>query len=422
MTSGAADIPTSRQLLVDVSVIARGDARTGIQRVVRALWLALGAACPQGYILRPVFATRDRPYRLAPADFLTSPIGNLQGDFPALEVGPGDIFLGLDLAPYLVPRYETQIAGWKRSGARIHFMIYDLLPLQVPRWFGWRARRNFRRWIGAIERQADSAICISPSVARDFARWTGRRRLFQPRPRPVPATSIRLGSDIASSAPSRGLPENYAEVLQWIAERPTILMVGTVEPRKAYDKALAAFEHLWNNGRSDVSLLIVGKPGWKTRPLQNRVQSLISGSWPLRWIDDASDEFLEMLYNACNGLFHASYAEGLGLPLLEAASHGKPLLVRDLPVFREIGLARCTYFNDDRQEPLAGALARWVGAAAPSGSGSPQSGSGALPNWQDAAGDVLRALLPDLAVVQPKCPASRGNAAPDPLPIDSVSL
>ena len=416
MTSGAASIPTSRQLLVDVSVIARGDARTGVQRVVRALWLALGQSCPQGFVLRPVFATRDRGYRLAPPDFLTSPIVNPQGDFPVVEAGPGDIFFGLDLAPYLLPRHETQIAEWKSSRAHIHFMIYDLLPLQGPRWFGWRARRNFRRWIGVIERQADSAICISPSVARDFTRWTGRRRLFGSRRRPVPATSIRLGSDIASSAPTRGLPDNHAEILQWIARQPTVLMVGTVEPRKAYDKALAAFEHLWHSGRSDPGLLIVGKPGWKTRRLQGKVQSLVAESRPLLWISDASDEFLEMLYNACDGLFHASCAEGLGLPLLEAASHGKPLLVRDLPVFREIGLAGCTYFNDDRPAQLANSLSRWVDAPAQSHSSAP------LPSWQDAASDLLRALLPDTSVVEWKCPPSQGDGRPAPLPIAFVSL
>jgi len=55
-----------KQLLVDVSVIATNDARTGIQRVVRALWDQLLKHPTAGYRLRPICATRKRGYRYAP--------------------------------------------------------------------------------------------------------------------------------------------------------------------------------------------------------------------------------------------------------------------------------------------------------------------------------------------------------------------
>ena len=52
-----------KQLLIDVSVIFRNDAKTGIQRVVRALLRQLLLAPPAGWRIRPVFAGRTHGYR-----------------------------------------------------------------------------------------------------------------------------------------------------------------------------------------------------------------------------------------------------------------------------------------------------------------------------------------------------------------------
>jgi hypothetical protein len=49
----------------------------------------------------------------------------------------------------------------------------------------------------------------------------------------------------------------------------------------------------------------------------------------------------------------ASYDEGFGLPVVEAAMHRRWTLVRDLPVFREKGLPNLRFFDDDRPDALA---------------------------------------------------------------------
>jgi hypothetical protein len=61
---------STRQLLVDVSVIYQSDARTGIQRVVRSLLVQLLAAPPAGYQVCPIFATRRQRYSHAASDFM----------------------------------------------------------------------------------------------------------------------------------------------------------------------------------------------------------------------------------------------------------------------------------------------------------------------------------------------------------------
>src|SRR3546814_2021872 len=103
------------------------------------------------------------------------------------------------------------------------------------------------------------------------------------------------------------------------------------------EQALEAFEALWLEGRGPTSpqLLIVGQAGWKTDALQQRLITHPLRDKHVRWLNDASDEYLEYLYASCAGLLVASRGEGFGLPLIEAAAHNKPVLARDLPVFRE---------------------------------------------------------------------------------------
>lgn len=333
-----------KQLLVDVSVIVFADARTGIQRVVRALLKSLIENPPIGYDVLPVFASANYSYRYAPKNF------SLRGNFnlnaasykKVVTVSGGDIFLGLDLAAHVIPKYLNQFMDWKRNGVKIHILVYDLLPVLNPEWFHSKATRNFYRWLHTIAIVADSAICISKSVQTDLKLWLVDKYAFASSTLLV--NVIPMGCDIEASSPSKGLPKNAADLLIQFKSRTTALMVGTLEPRKGHANVLDAFEHLWRNG-SDANLLIVGKPGWKTEKLQNRIVSHVKLNKNLFWLDDVSDEFLEKIYPACYGLILASEGEGFGLPLAEALRHSKPILARDLPVFREIETSQISFFK-----------------------------------------------------------------------------
>ncbi|MBL3940675.1 glycosyltransferase family 4 protein, partial [Bacteroides thetaiotaomicron] len=65
----------------------------------------------------------------------------------------------------------------------------------------------------------------------------------------------------------------------------------------------------------------------------------------LNWLQDIDDAALADLYARVDGLLFASEGEGFGLPIVEAAQHGLPLLLRDLPVFREVAGEHATYFS-----------------------------------------------------------------------------
>lgn len=365
------------RLLVDVSVIIRHDAATGIQRVVRAVWSELCRANQEGFDLVPVYASRSRGYCYASADFL---VRKRQVGAP-VGVRPGDKFLGLDLAANYLPGCIQQLDAWRNAGASIHMVVYDLLPLNRAEWFNPTTRAHFSRWFEVLRTRADQILCISDQVKRDVLDRLG--------PGPAPRVGrIYLSGDIASSRPSTGVTSEARAVLARMAKRPTVLMVGTIEPRKGYNAALDSFDLLWRRDPENApDLVIIGKAGWKTSELQQRVRGHAMHGERLHWLENVSDEALSLFYGACRGLLFASRAEGFGLPLAEAAMHGRWILARDLPVFREQSLANVTYFSGDDPDPLADRLAELVETA--NRTDPPQV---SLPSWSECLDKLLDEL------------------------------
>ena len=280
-----------------------------------------------GRNIQPVAATTRQSYRAVPWQ-ISAVDPKIH---PEMEPQAGDVFLGLDLSAHIIPRHQREMAAWKLRGLKLAFVIYDLLPLHLPQWFSAKLFRAFRRWIKSVAILADRVSCISQPVKQDFEILMQTRYGLQAGA--IPAHVFPMGGDIKASQPSAGLPESFSRTLGVIRRGKAVLMVGTIEPRKGYGQILDAFEHLWAKG-STHKLVIVGKPSWMTEGLQRRITSSPYLNGRLFWFDNASDEALQVLYKHCTGVIVASYAEGYGLPLLEAVEHGKPVLARDLAVFR----------------------------------------------------------------------------------------
>ncbi|WP_187638370.1 MULTISPECIES: glycosyltransferase family 4 protein [Paraburkholderia] len=343
-----------RQLLVDVSVTLRQDARSGIQRAVRAWLGALQAHPPAGFCVRPIFATHRHNYRYAPD--LTCSTQQLENAQPVIAE-PGDVFLGIDLVAHLLPRWQFQLLQWKAAGVQIDIVVHDLLPLLHPEWFNPKTVRNFGRWAQVLAKYADHLICTSQSVAKDVSHWKANSRVL--RQGEARIYLAPLGADILASSPSQGLRPEHHEMLRQLSNQEIVLIVGTVEPRKGHAIALDAMEELWSQGRTTV-LVIVGRPGWKTKDLQQRLRTHPEHGERLLWIDDASDEMLGHLYVLAKGVLNPSLGEGFGLPLVEAMYHNCSLLARNLDVFREIAGEQIEYFDDDTSQALAKRIAQWL--------------------------------------------------------------
>ena len=365
---------------------ASGDAKTGIQRVSKAILQQWLSNPPAGFDVRPVYASRWHPFRYCdPAAFGKRDDIQQQTGSDPVEPGADDIFVTLDLTAHILPHHHLQLERWKLTGVNVFFVVYDLLPTLHPKWFTDKGVKAQQRWLRSLAIYADGAACISQAVASELATWLART--FDHQPHGIAITSFPLGADIPSSLP--GGSTDFAAHLAKLGTRRTVLMVGTIEPRKGYAFALSAFEQLWRE-LTDINLVIVGKAGWKVDALIEKLRTHPEAGKRLHWIDSGTDDMLCSLYEHCAGLLMASEGEGFGLPIVEAARYGLPVLARDLPVFREIAGDAASYFTTTRPENLAREISAWVKAT--------ENGSVVRPegmkvySWEESAQRLLVAV------------------------------
>ena len=351
-----------KKLFVDISELVTKDAASGVQRVTRSILSQLLQNPPAGYIVEPVYGTTaEIGYRQA-NKFLEKYF-NRDGTKtfsltdPIIESSPGDIFLGLDLQ-HQVTRYQLPyLNGLRSRGLAVYFVVFDLLPIQFPQFWPSSLGQVHADWLRNLAK-FDGAVCISKAVANELIEW--RAANIEKPSRPYKVGWFHLGADIDNSVPSVGLPENGLSVLEKISAKPSFLSVGTIEPRKAHHITLDAFETLWSQG-VEVNLVLVGKQGWLVDELVSRLENHPEKGHRLFWLNSVSDEYLAKIYEVATCLITSSVGEGFGLPLIEAAQHHKPIIARDLPVFREVAGDYATYFKGDGQA-LAIVVQSWLKA------------------------------------------------------------
>ncbi len=115
-----------------------------------------------------------------------------------------------------------------------------------------------------------------------------------------------------------------------------MLAVGTVEPRKNHATLLDAFERVLLDD-PDAHLVVVGRPGWHNEEVLARLDGHRELGRRLHWYRSAGDDLLAVLYAHARVVAVASVTEGYGLPVIEALSHGVPVVSSDGGALREAG-------------------------------------------------------------------------------------
>ncbi len=383
----------AKQLFVDVSAICRSDLKTGVQRVVRSLLMEWLNNPPPGYRIEPVYFTFNQGWQCYYARKYT--LGLLQCPLDSLcdepiDIHAGDIFLGADLTnDYIVQNEKAGFfAKLQNHNVKIYFVVYDLLPILRPDVFPPNVPKNHLNWLSSVSRVGDGAICISQAVADELEDWM---QTNQPeRMRPFKIGWFHLGADIQSSSPTKGLPDDAETLLAKLSTAPTFLIVGTVEPRKGHRQTLEAFERLWAQGQH-INLVIVGKQGWLIEDLAEKIRQHPEYNKQLFWLSGISDEYLEQIYAASSCLISPSEGEGFGLPLIEAAQHGLPIIARDIPVFREVAKGNAYYFQGLEPEDLAAAIHDWLMLY--QSDKHPRSEQMPWQTWKQSSEQLLRNIL-----------------------------
>lgn len=365
-----------QRLYIDVSRLVLADMGSGIPRVARALLSKLLYMHTSEYEIYPVYAKSDQIGYWQANCFMRERFG-IQGlpekDTP-ISYSYSDIFLGsVDSPRGRLAEQQPFLNKMKTHGVLIYTFVYDLLPILNPDFFVSKNSYDdillrdtkysnakheilFQKWLHTLSIY-DGAICISNTTAKSLKKWFEK---YHPEKLSFFKISwIHLSGELMGSIPSYGLPEDAEEVFSWMHQRPTFLIVSTLEPRKGHAQSLAAFEQLWNFG-TDINLLIVGSPGWGLEKVTQDIVRLMQKESRLKWLCGISDEYLEKLYQNCTVTLMPSEGEGFGLPVAEAAWYGCPLLLRDIPVFRELADGHATFFTGLAPSELAAAIANWL--------------------------------------------------------------
>ena len=348
-----------KKLVVDITALHARDEGTGIQRVVRDLLAEFYKADLSDFDICTVYGVKGEGFRETTKRLLGDSTGSTGSDGQQVHLGLGDVFLGLDLSAHLFPEAEQHLRTFRLSGASVHYVIYDLIPLRHPAFCTPGIAIAFDQWLQSLARCADSLICISKTVARDLTDWLDHNAPESKHPLQPKIKYFHLGADFRHhSLPWREALPHHA-LLPDTSDGERFLMVGTIEPRKGHAFVLDAFETLWAQG-SNANLVIVGKQGWRVADLVDRIQAHPQLGKRLIWLSKLNDADLERAYNEVDCLVAASEVEGFGLPLIEAAQRKLPVIARYIPVFREIAGSAVHYFESDTPSNLSAEILEWT--------------------------------------------------------------
>ncbi len=233
--------------------------------------------------------------------------------------------------PPLAPRCPVTVA------------VHDVLALEHPEWFRHGRANPLRLLIPAGARRAAAVLVGSPSVAEAVSE---RCR--------VPMARIHVtgyGVDHARFAPP---PEDAAAgVLARLGvTRPYLLQVGSLEPRRGTDLALAGCASL-RERHPGLQLVLVGEVRADVPALRE------PPSW-VRRLGRVADAALPALYAGAAAVLAPSRGEGFDFPVLEALACGGAVVASDIAVHREHFARAVALFASGDAEALAAALTRVV--------------------------------------------------------------
>lgn len=348
----------SKNIYVDVSAVVLNDYVTGIQRSVNGIIEGIkGVLINNDDIsINAIYSnpsTNNFYYAKHNGDKYV--VQNNQSN-TMVNFHDGDILLMPDLHPRNTIAKKDYLQNLSIRGIKVITILYDLIPIEHPNFYQQEFVNEYNEYLRIIS-TFSGVISISKTTMEAYESWCKNNNICFP---PYFINDyFYLGSDFKTTRNSTGMPETGIDILNKLKSTPTILMVGTIEPRKMHQKVLMAFEYLWNQEK-DYQLVFVGRAGWKMDDFINYMNNHPENGKRFHWLSQISDEYLDNVYENSDGIIVASIQEGFGLPIIEAAHHNKPLLVRDIPIFKEIAKDGAEYFNDDRPEILSNIIDKWI--------------------------------------------------------------
>lgn len=238
--------------------------------------------------------------------------------------------------------HSNNFCAPRLSQAKLVYTLYDLSFWARPEYTTEANRIACQKGLMQGLENADAFVFISEFSKKEFHRLLPGyfERTGKPSAVIYPAARGARATAISES------PGNF-----WLS-------VGSLEPRKNYAALLAAVELYWNRSANPKPLWICGGSGWLSGDLHEKIQTL-GKEGKVRHMNYLPDDELERLYKNAFGLLFPSFYEGFGLPVVEAMSHGCPVICSSASCLPEIGGQAAAYIRPDHPEDLVSAMLAW---------------------------------------------------------------
>ena len=216
----------------------------------------------------------------------------------------------------------TFLEALQRNGCKaIRVMIHDMIPLDHPEFSQAHIPTIFESRMRAVAKYADQIICNSKETRNRasgyFTSW---------------------GADLDYVVSHLGIEQLLPTGKQPDVEhRPYYVVLGTIEPRKNHLLLFRVWERLTASLEDGEMphLYVVGRRGWNNiEAFQFLDESALMDLYVHEKSDLNDSELADLLVGA-EALLFPSFVEGFGLPALEAAQLGVPVICSDLATFHE---------------------------------------------------------------------------------------
>lgn len=229
---------------------------------------------------------------------------------------PDVLFVPIQQLPILRP-WNT------KTVAVIHDLAFHMYPEQF-RYKDWLLLHTFT---AQVAREADAIIAVSKATQEDIATYYGREKDVHVIYHGIDHGRFRVPSSEEKAAGKLAIQKAYPAIT-----KPYILYVGQIQPRKNIARLVEAFEMLKEQG---IQLVIAGGHGWHQQPILDRIASsskkdsiVVTGA--------VADELLPALYSNAEAFVLPSLQEGFGIPILEAAACGVPVVTSNRSSMKEL--------------------------------------------------------------------------------------
>lgn len=221
-----------------------------------------------------------------------------------------------------------------RTDVRPVYLVHDLIPITHPQFCRLGEDVRHRERMITVLKTGSGVIGNSKATLDDLTLFARKEGIATP-----PLLPAWLGAENPRPRPANG------------SGRPTFVVLGTIEGRKNHFLLLKVWSRLIANLGSDAPrLIIIGQRGWEAEETFKLLDQDLTLRNHVTELNHCSDEDLARHLASARALLFPSFAEGYGLPLVEALGSGIPVIASDLQVFREIGGVIPTYLSpfDDR--------------------------------------------------------------------------